>query len=207
MKRSMVLFGVLMFLIVGVVHSPSDAQKKKGQSEKRPSQEEMMARMTAAMTPGDAHKKLEYFCGKWNVESKAWMNGPDTPPSVSKGTAEYKMVFGGRFVEQDYTGEMMQGPFTGVGFTGFDNMKKKYESFWIDNMGTAMSIMEGKMDPSGKTLTFFGRMDDPMTGQKNKEFKYVLQIVDDNTHTFAMYDPGAKGGKKPSFLLTYTREK
>ena len=142
----------------------------------------------------------------WDVESKTWANGPDSLPYISKGSAEYKMVFGGRFSQQDFSGEMMQTPFKGIGFTGYDNVKKKYVSFWIDELGTSMSYMEGNMNNEGTTLTLWGKMDDPMTGEKNKDVKYILHIVDKDTHTFEMYEGKSRGDKKPSFMLTYRRK-
>jgi hypothetical protein len=160
MKHKTLVIGILVCVLAGLTVPLSYAQKKKNQSKKMPSQEEMMARWQAAMTPGDAHKKLEYFTGVWDVEAQAWMNSPDSLPSVSKGTAEYKMILGGRFVQQEFSGEMMQMPFKGIGFTGYDNVKKKYTSIWIDEMSTAMSVMEGSMNAAGTTLTLWGKMDE-----------------------------------------------
>lgn len=206
MKRTTLIFGVLICLMAVAMTPHSFAQKKKGHGKKMPSQEEMMKRWTEAMTPGDAHKKLEYFIGTWNVEVNMWMNSPDSLPSVSKGTSEYKMVLGGRFVQEEFSGEMMNMPFTGIGFTGYDNFKKKYISFWIDNMTTAMSTMEGSVDAAGTTFTYWGKMDDPSTGKKNQDVKYVVHIVDKDTHVFEVYDVKSWGDKKPTLKLTYTRK-
>jgi hypothetical protein len=41
---------------------------------------------------------------------------------------------GGRFLGQRYTGSMMSAPFEGVGYTGYDNVTKKYWGTWIDRM-------------------------------------------------------------------------
>ena len=206
MKHKTLVIGILVCVLAGFTVPLSYAQKKKNQNKKMPSQEEMMARWQAAMTPGDAHKKLEYFTGVWDVEAQAWMNSPDSLPSVSKGTAEYKMILGGRFVQQEFSGEMMQMPFKGIGFTGYDNVKKKYTSFWIDEMSTAMSVMEGSMNAAGTILTLWGKMDEPSTGEKNKDVKYVIHIVDKDTHVFEVYDVKTWGDKKPTLKLTYTRK-
>lgn len=206
MKHKILLIGVLVCILAGCITPLSFAQNVKDHGKKIPSQEEMMTQWQAAMTPGDAHKKLEYFAGVWDVEAKAWMNNPDSLPSVSNGTAEYKMILGGRFLQQEFSGEMMQMPFKGIGFTGYDNFKKKYISFWIDEMSTAMSIMEGSMNAAGTTLTLWGKMDEPATGEKNKEVKYVIHIVDKDTHVFEVYDVKTWGDKKPTLKLTYTRK-
>lgn len=207
MKCGILKNGVLVFVLAGFLAAPLSAQDDMSNTANPASQEEMMARWQAAMTPGDAHKKLESFVGTWDVKSQMWPNGPDGPPTESQGTATYKMIFGGRFLEEEFSGDMMQQPLTGVGFTGYDNMKQKYVGVWLDNMGTAVSTMEGVMDGDGKTLTMTGKMDEPMTGEKNKDVKYVMRLVDPDTHVFEMYDPSMGGGNKPAMRLTYTRKK
>lgn len=180
------------------------AQQKKTPM-KRPSQEEMMKRWEEAMTPGEAHRLLEQFVGSWDVEAKVWMKGPKSEPNVSKGTAEYKMALGGRYLQQEFAGEMMGQPMNGVGYTGYDNFRKKYVSWWIDNMGTTMTMMEGSMDREGKTLTMTGKIDDPSTGEKDKKVKNVTRVVDKDKHVFESYDLTAYGDKHPVMVITYTR--
>jgi len=205
MKKTFILLCVIC-LAAGIAARDASAQEKKKSTGKMPSEEEMMKRWEAAMTPGEAHKKLEAFVGSWDVEAKAWMKGPKDEPSVSKGTAEYKMALGGRYLQQEFAGEMMGQPMSGVGYTGYDNFRKKYVSFWIDNMGTAMSTMEGTMDKDGKALTMWGKMDEPATGEKDKKVKYITRVVDKDKHVFEMYDPERFGEKKPVMVLTYTRK-
>lgn len=200
---------ILLFVIaLAACAAPVDAsaQGKQKSKTKMPSQEEMMKKWQEVMTPGDAHKKLEAFVGSWDVEAKVWMGGPKSEPSVSKGTAEYTMALGGRFLQQEFTGEMMGQSMKGMGYTGYDNFKKKYVSFWIDDMGTAMSTMEGSMDKEGKTLTLWGKMDDPMSGAKDTKVKYVTRVIDKDKHVFESYDVSKFGEKDPVMVITYTRK-
>lgn len=206
-KRTLMLAGVVLLALVILVAGESVAQEKKNATKKMPSQEEMMKRWQEAMTPGDAHKKLEAFVGVWSAEVKMWMNGPNGEPTISKGTSENKLVLGGRYAQQDFTGEMMGQPFIGVGYTGYDNFRKKYTGFWIDNMSSAMSTQDGKLDKDGKTFTMWGKMDEPMTGEKGKRVKYVTRVIDNDKHVFEVYDVTAYGDKKPTMRITYTRKK
>jgi hypothetical protein len=205
MKKAFILLCVVALAILVLLNDAS-AQEKKKSKGKLPSEEEMMKNWEEAMTPGDAHKKFEQFVGTWNVEAKVWMNGPKGESSVSKGTAEYKLALGGRYLQQEFTGEMMGQPMNGVGYTGYDNFGKKYVSFWIDNMSTAMSTMEGTMDREGKTLTLWGKMDEPSTGEKGKKVKYVTRVVDKDKHVFESYDVTSFGEKQPVMVITYTRK-
>ena len=207
MKRAATLFGLLFLVLTLTVSNQSFSQEKKKSAKKMPSEEEMMKRWQESMTPGAQHKMLEESVGTWDAEVKMWMKGPTGEPMISKGTSEQKMVLGGRNLQQDFTGEMMGQTFTGIGLTGYDNFKKKYVSFWIDNMSTGMSTMDGALDKDGKSVTMWGKMDEPATGQKDKKVKYVTRFVDKNTQIFETYDVTSFGDKKPIMEITYKRKK
>jgi hypothetical protein len=183
----------------------AEEKPARPQAAAAPNMEEMMKKSEAFATPGSAHKALETLAGEWNVEARWWMAGPDGPPTVSKGTTQTRWILGGRFLQEDFTGEMMQKPFHGVGITGYDNFKKKYVSTWMDDMGTGIFISEGSADADGKVLTFLGKMDDPMTGQKDKPTKYIVRILTPDKHTFEMHDL-TLGEKSKMGEMTYTRK-
>jgi hypothetical protein len=69
-----------------------------------------------------------------------------------------------------------------------------------------MSTMEGTMDKEGKTLTMWGKMDEPATGEKGKQVKYVTRVVDKDKHVFESYDVTSYGEKQPVMVITYTRK-
>jgi len=91
--------------------APSDAQKQ-----------EMMKKMQEAGAPGPAHKALDVLVGNWQAEVKCWMD-PDGPPNVSQGTAKATWILNGRFLQEEFHGEMMGKPFTGLSLLGYDNFK------------------------------------------------------------------------------------
>jgi hypothetical protein len=85
------------------------------------SKKEVKNDMQAAMevyqklaTPGAPHKLLESMTGSWRTHTKSWME-PGTPPVESEGTCEQKMLLGGRYLQQEFKGDMMGTPFTGIG--------------------------------------------------------------------------------------------
>jgi hypothetical protein len=198
--RALALLAALGMCTLVAQDKPKDSKPKEGASE-----EEMMKRWEAASTPGAPHKALEPLIGEWEIEARFWMGGPDTPPIESKGTTKAKWILGGRFIQEEVNSEMMGQPFQGIGTTGFDNLKKKYVSTWVDNMNTMISISEGTADADGKVFTFLGKMDDIMTGQKDKPFRYVLRIISSDKHVFEMHDPSL-GAKSKNGEITYTRK-
>jgi len=185
--------------------APPAGEKAKAAPAGMPSQEEMMRKWQAYATPGDAHKRLDAFVGTWNVKMKSWM-APGQPPEETEGTAENKWLLGNRYLEQRYEGKMMNQPFSGIGYTGYDNFKKKYESVWMDNMGTGTMMSTGSFDKSGKMMRFTATMDDPVTGEK-ATVKESLTVVDSDTHKLEMWMTGPDGKMFKTLEGVYTRKK
>lgn len=180
------------------------AGEKSAAQKADPSPEEIMKKVEAAGKPGAEHKRLESLVGNWTAEVKSWM-APDAPPMVSKATAKTNWVMNGRFVREDFKGEMMGKPFNGMGLTGYDNQKQAYNSLWVDDMSTAIFTSEGATTDDGKVITFNGKMDCPMTGEKDMAVKQVLRIISPDKHIFEMHDP-SKGEKSKTMEITYTRK-
>jgi len=153
-------------------------------------------------TPGTPHKEMARMAGSWATRAKSWM-GPDSPPMEWTGSCEQKMLLGGRFLQQEFSGELMGSPYSGIGFTGYDNHTKKYVSTWMDSMGTGIMVFEGTADAAGKTLTQTARYDDPVRGPM--QWRSVTKTVDDNTVVFEMYSTVTGGKEEKMMEITYTR--
>jgi hypothetical protein len=97
----------------------------------------MMAAWEKVMHPSEGHRRLEPMVGTWKAKTTFTMT-PGAPPSVEENTSEHRLVLGGRFLEQRYTGTAMGMPFEGIGYTGYDNVQKKYVGTWMDNFGTGV---------------------------------------------------------------------
>ena len=171
-----------------------------------PDMAEMMKKMEEISGPGPEHKVLTDLAGEWDVEVKSWMAGPDGPSTTSKGACKGKLILGGRFLQEEFEGEMMGMKFNGMGITGYDKFNKKYVNTWIDSMGTGILSSDGSADASGKVLTFNGKMDEPYSGEKAKPVRMVTRIVSHDKHVFEMHDLSL-GEKSKVMEITYTRKK
>jgi hypothetical protein len=119
----------------------------------------------------------------------------------------------GRYSVMDVTGKMqMPGPdgkkkemtFKGMAIDAYDNVKKKFVSSWIDNMGTGIMMSEGDYDPATKTFTYNAE-GEFIPGMKQK-IREVIKIVDKDHHTFEWYED--RGGKEAKTMeIHYTRKK
>lgn len=197
--------GILALAVLGTAALVSAGDEKKAAA---PAMDEKTAAMMAAWekagTPGEAHKKLEPFVGTWETKSKHWMK-PGDPPEEAAGVTETRWVLGNRFLEMRYEGPMMGQPFTGVGYTGYDNIKKKYVGSWMDSMTTAMMTSVGDADASGKVMNFTIACNDPMTG-KPMTMKEKITVTDNDHHTMEMWGPGPDGKVYKMMEMTYTRK-
>jgi hypothetical protein len=183
-----------------------DAKPATGQA----SEADMMAAMTELAKPGDNHKLLARTVGSWTYKVKMYMI--PGAPMESSGTMITREVMGGRYFVSDHTGTMqMPGAdgkmtdmeFKGMAIDGYDNVKKKFVSSWIDNMGTSILVSEGDYDAATKTLTYHAE-EEQMPGMKTK-VRAVVKITDKDHHTLEWYED--RGGTDFKMMeIAYTRK-
>lgn len=171
------------------------------------SKEEMMKKMQEAGTPGEAHKILAEMEGEWTFTSKNWETA-DSKPEVGSGTSSIKMILGGRFLQQELKSKMMGMDYSGMGFTGYDNLKKEYSVIWLDSMSTGMMIATASYNAKTKTLTEKGEFSCPMTENKKSQYRADWKTIDKNNAIYTMYGKGPTGeGKEFKMMeLTYKRK-
>jgi uncharacterized protein DUF1579 len=167
---------------------------------KKDAREDQMEMMMKAAQPGEQHEMMKKCAGSWKTVTKSWMAPGD--PVISEGTAEFKMILGDRFLEQRFTGNMMNMPYEGYGLTGYDNVKKVYTTMWIDNMNTSMMNGTGSYDAAKKTMTF--KASSPGPDGKMMNMRMTNVMTDDNTQIFTMYSVD-KGKEMKMMEITYTR--
>lgn len=152
--------------------------------ENKVSMEEMMEVYKKLATPGVPHRLLASLAGSWTTKTKGWME-PDKPPMEGTGTCEQKMLLGGRYLQQEYTGEMMGDSFTGINFIGYDNYTRKYVSAWMDSMSTGIYYFEGPDSENGKKITQESSYEDPVRGPM--VWRSITNIVNENRVEYEMY--------------------
>lgn len=163
------------------------------------------AKMMALVSPGEGHKLLDDKVGKWNLVVKM-SPVPGMPAQESAATSEMKWVLGGRFIEDHTKGTFNGEPFEGIGHGGYDNMKQKYVSTWMDNWGTGIMSTEGTYDAATKTFTYEGDMPDPMLG-KIVRVRMIEKVTDKDHWTMTMLTPGENGKHTQMMEIQYTRAK
>lgn len=149
-------------VLLGWVGAPLAAQEE--QEYASPEMAEMMAAYEKAGMVTEHHKALEKMAGDWELTVKMWMD-PSSEPMVSYATSEAEMIFGGRFLSEEVTGEFMGQEFHGHGLTGYNNITGEYEATWIDNFSTRIYQYLGGFNEAGDEFTMKGEQLDPITGE------------------------------------------
>jgi hypothetical protein len=146
---------------------------------------------------GPEHAKMLKTVGTWNCECKAWMM-PGAEPMLSKGKAVRTEALGGRFIREDFEGDMMGQPFKGFAYNGFNNATKKYELVWLDSMSTGMMFMSGtEAELKG---SFFG------PGGIEVKSRATIKEISPDQMVMEMYNNMGTGEMK-CMEMTYTRAK
>jgi hypothetical protein len=165
--------------------------------------EAMMEVYRKLAAPGEPHKLLARMEGSWKTWSRSWCETGKAPEETT-GVSEQKLVLGGRFLSQEFTGEMMGSPFSGIGFTGYDNNTGKFVSTWMDTMGTGIYLFEGPVGADALSFTQKCHYNDPLRGPM--EWRAVTRVVDDNTLEFEMYGTVIGGKEEKMVEMKYTRK-
>ena len=166
---------------------------------------EQMAEMEAYMKAGQLgpqHEMMAEGVGTYDVAVKSWMD-PEAPPIESKGVAVRSLHLGGRVMHEEFKGDVMGTPFTGLSRSGYDNVSGKFWSTWTDSMSTGIMVSEGECDEN-HNCTYVGTHNDPVTGGPVTA-RYELKWISPDEQHFAMYGPGPDGDEMKMMEMVYTR--
>lgn len=166
---------------------------------------DMQACAVAAM-PGPMHEHLQGSTGVWEGKTSMWM-APGMPAMNSTCTSTITPAMDGRFVKCEYSGDMPgMGPFKGMGINGFDNVSGKFQSTWIDNMGTGIMFGTGELSADKKVLTWNYNFNCPVT-KKPAVMRLVETSTGKDSMKLEMYTNDPKSGKEYKMMeIVFTRK-
>ena len=112
----------------------------------------------APLKPGPEHKKLEYFVGKWTVESEFKAN-EFVPAGKIVGTETATLGPGGFYLESHAEGQLG----TRLAIIGYDSHAKVYTSYYASSVGL---VGVGTGTVNGNTWTWM--VEDKYAGKSVK---------------------------------------
>jgi len=165
-----------------------------------------MARWMQTMQPSAAHERLGEILGSYDVTMKMHMV-PGEPPMESKGTAEFAWFAEGKWLQENWSIEMMGQKVKGIGHLGYDNFKERFVWCKLDSMQTCMNTAFGHFDKSGDNLILWGTIDEPMTPEQDKQVKYVYRGYGQDKFTLEVHDMMIGESDTKVLEFVYTRKK
>jgi hypothetical protein len=169
-----------------------------------PSSRDMQSRMQqalAAAQPGPQHAQLMKLAGDYTTTQTFYT--PGSQPQESTGTAKLKAILGGRFLEEDNSGQSFGQPYSGLRLYGYNNGSKQYEAIWIYDGSTAILVLDGSTDDNGKTVRYSGAFLGP-TGEKQT---LRVTISKNDADHFTVKLLGESPGGMSTLETVYTRIK
>lgn len=176
------MFGVFFVILAWTIYAQEPSQED---------QQKMMEAYMKMSALNENHEHLKNFVGEWEVSTKGWWY-PGAEPAASQGTSKGEMIMGGRFLKMHFIGTMFGQPFEGLQIIGYDNLKKKYVTFWIDNTSTAFFLMSGTRDKEKNVTTEAGEWPDPISGGTIK-VRDVTELNSEDEFKYEMYMTGPDG--------------
>ncbi len=176
------------------------AQAQTTQKPTPPTQEDMEQAVVEAAQPGPIHAQLMKRAGRYTTTMT--FSAPGTEPQESTGTATLKPILGGRFLEEENSGQSGGQPSAGLRLYGYNNGSKQYEAIWIYNGSTAFLVLDGSSDDNGKTVRYTGAFIGP---DGSRQTLRVIVEQQDADHFVVRLLGEGPGGATSTLATTYTR--
>lgn len=196
------VYALLLTLILPRLSAAADppAAPAAGQAIDPAQMEKLMAEFGRL---GPQHERLKAMAGTYDCICRNYEGDPNQPVEW-KATAVFKPLFGGRYIQQEFSGEMPGAiPYQGQGLTGYDNAKQMYVGTWVDSMGTGILHTEGTFDEATHTATEHGKCSSPL-GEMQFKMVTTMKSADGFLFTMSMVTPA---GEQKMMEIDYVRRK
>jgi hypothetical protein len=164
---------------------------------------QLEAAFKAFAAPGKEHEQFKRLVGTWDAEVVS-IHDPTAPPEKAKAKATFRLLLGGRYLQQQFAGESDGQKFEGLGISGYDNAQKKFVGSWIDSVGTGIMHTEGHYNAEKDELVEIGESSSPAGPMK---LKMITQYVSDDKMVFTMLMLLPGNQEQKMMEITYTRAK
>ncbi len=125
------------------------------------------------------HEALAQFEGEWEVSIQFHFDEKENQPLKGSGTADNKVVLGGRFVESRSQNIAFGMSITSIAYLGFDVRLQKYTLYSMDELGNFAINAYGDYKKSDNKFLFEGSTMDYVT-RENQEFRIIYDFEGEN---------------------------
>lgn len=121
------------------------------------------------------HEALAQFEGEWEVNIQFHFDEKEKQPLKGAGTADNKVVLGGRFIESRSQNIAFGMSITSIAYLGFDVRLQKYTLYSMDELGNFAINAYGDYKKSDGKFLFEGSTMDYVT-RENQEFRIIYDF-------------------------------
>lgn len=143
---------------------------------------------------GKEHQWLASHAGEYSAQVGGMFGEAD-------GSSRIESALGGLWSIKHFESTMMGQPYQGIEILGFDPLREKFVSVWVDSMTPLLMTMEGTYDEGTKTLTMRGES----TGMDGERAEMV------NTTEFGaegtVFTMNIEGEPAPLMIIKSARKK
>lgn len=202
MKR-VVMISAALAVCAGVVIAQQGTSKQKSQQGRQvvSGTPEMQAWMEA-MRLTENHNFFRPLAGSWNAQMTVFMDNGEK--AQGQGTCAITGTFGGRYLTSTFNGTLQGRAYQGVQTFGYNNLKRQFESTWIDNMSTGIAFSSGNFDQNTRTFSMASEVDDAFTGERRVQTEET-RIINDNQFSFTIFQTTSGGQRSKTLEIQYTR--
>lgn len=147
------------------------------------------------------HKVLHKLKGDWRGRGSL-VNAEGGASEKILCKANYKLILGGRFVEQQTTCKGAGFSFDGVGHFGYDALSRTYVGTSMTTADSGISTLNGVK--SGKVITF-NISHNNVNLKKRVTSRATLTIEDNGAHKYEISAANKAGEMKVIFSVAYTK--
>jgi hypothetical protein len=196
MLRRLLLLALLVLCTVSAGAAAAAAEQAQGDQQK------MMEEYRKLLALGPNHDYFKQFVGEWDVKTTTWMT-PGAEPAISQNASDATLILGRRFLMTRFSGSIFGQAFEGLQIDGYDNLTKKYLTFWIDNSSTGFYFLDGSRDTTTGVLTETANWPDPMSGASvGVRGVTTWKSADEYVYEMYMTPPGGKEFKSMENVMT-----
>jgi len=149
------------------------------------------------------HADLAKSAGDFDVQYEFFV-APGQPPMKGLAASKREMILNGNYLQETFKMNMMGAAFEGRLTLGYDTVREKMVSTWIDSSSPCLEISYGEMKDN--KMSFSGEGVDDATGTVVKK-RMVLENLTADAWTAIFFQAGADGKETMTMRLTYKRKK
>lgn len=176
MKQRLGLLARFAILILFAGSAWAQQQQQPNAPALTDAQQQAMQALAEQAQPGPAHAELMKRAGDYTTTETYYAPGVNSQQFT--GTAKLKSILGGRFLEEENSGDSLGQPYAGLRLYGYNNGTKQYEAIWIYNGSTAFLVLDGSSDDNGKIVRYSGAFLGPGGGRQTLRVTITQQDAD-----------------------------